>query len=220
MPPSIPTSFIPHPASSGGMRGHGNFMGVLAILAYLLLALTVAAAIGVFIYGRILNAEQSSQDAALAKAETGIDQATVVNFVRLRDRLTSSNTLLNNHVALSNFFTVLENLLITNVSFTSLHINNSNGNITLDGSGAAKTFNALAAASDSFATDGRIKNAIFSSIAVGANGFVTFSLSATLDPKLIAYAPPTALAPVVVPTVPITAPAATSSSATSSPKKP
>ena len=51
--------------------------------------------------------------------------------------------------------------------------------------GIARSFNALAAQSASIATEKRIKRAIFSDISVNDNGTVGFSLTATLDPRLI-----------------------------------
>lgn len=206
LPPTIPTSFIPHAAGAPVQRYKGDFIGALGLLAYLMLVLTVIAAIGVFFYGRILAAELSAKETTLAKAETGIDPAAVENFIRLRDRLVSGQQLLNNHVALSSFFAVLEKILPSSVRFTSVHITlDQKGTTLLQGSGTAKSFNALAAASAAFSADGRIKDAIFSSIQVAKDNSVSFSLSATLDPKLIAYTPPVAGATSAIPATSVVA---------------
>ncbi len=197
LPPAIPTSFVPHPASAGGRRFRSDFSGAFGFFAYGVLGLALLLALGVFAYGRILAAEQSAKDAALAKAEAAIDSATVESFVRLRDRLNSSAQLLANHPAFSNFFSALETLLPATVRFTALHLTLADdGTATLQGAGAAKSFNALAALSTALSADGRIKDAIFSGIVVNAkDNSVSFVLAATLDPKLIAFAPPEAAAP-------------------------
>ena len=157
----------------------------------MIFVIVFVSALGVFFYARILAADQSSKDAALAKVEANIDPATINSFVRLRDRLASSKTLLANHVAFSEFFTLLGTLMPATVRFTSLHLSiNDDGTVNVDGSGIAKSFNALAASSMAFANDGRIKDAIFSNIAVNAkNNSVSFALSATLDPKTVAFSP-------------------------------
>jgi hypothetical protein len=215
MPPSIPTSFIPHPSGAPRARYKSEFIGVLALVAYLLLVLTVVAAIGVFVYGGILAGQLTSKDAALATAEAGIDSAAVESFVRLRDRLTSGESLLDNHLALSGFFAALEQILPSSVRFSSLHIGvDSAGNVTLQGSGVAKSFNALAAASTAFSTDGRIKDAIFSGITVQKDNSVSFSLSATLDPTLIAFKAPALSAVPLVPSVPLATTTAKTSTTT------
>lgn len=133
---------------------------------------------------------QSSRDAELAKAEKAIDFATVESFVQLRNRLNSGTALLANHVAFSGFFSLLETLLPTTVRFTSLHLSlDTARKVKLEGAGVARSFNALAAVSTAFATDGRIKEAIFSNLAVNKDDTVSFILSAIVDPKAVAFSP-------------------------------
>lgn len=191
LPPTIPTSFVPHPSSAAMRKSRTDFTGAFGFFAYMVIVIVLVLAIGVFFYGRILAASQSSKDSELAKVESGINPATIDSFVRLQNRLASGKTLLANHVAFSGFFTVLGNLMPTTVRFSSLHLAvNDDGTISIDGSGVAKSFNALAAASTAFANNGRIKNAIFSSIVVNPkDGSVSFALTAALDPKTVAFSP-------------------------------
>lgn len=192
LPPTIPTSFVPHSASAAARSfRRTDLFGAFGLLAYGVLALTVVGALGVFFYERVLAATQSAKDAELVKVEAAIDPATVEGFVRLRDRLASSAALLGGHTAPSLFFTTLDALLPANVRFSTLHLSlDATGAVKLESTGVAKSFNALAAVSAAFAADGRIKDAIFSNIVVSAvNGSVSFALSATLDPKLVAFIP-------------------------------
>jgi len=213
----MPTSFVPHSASNEPRKFHSDFSGVFSVAAYVVFVIVFGLAIGVFFYGRVLATEQSAKDAALSKIESTIDPTTVDNFVRLRDRLAASKTLLANHLAFSEFFTLFGTLVPTTVRFNSVHLSmNDDGTINVTGGGIAKNFNALAVASTVFAGDNRIKNAIFSNIGIGAkDGSVSFSLTATLDSKTIAFSPSTA-AP--LPTIPSTSAASASTSvATSTP---
>lgn len=191
--PTIPTSFVPHAAGNAPHRpttGFSGFTGAFGFFAYAALGLVFALAIGVFFYGQLLKSNQKSKDAALVEAVKGIDQTTVEEFVRLRDRLTSGNALLGKHVAFSGFFSALERLLPGSVRFTALNLSmNEAGVPKIEGTGVAKSFNALAAASNAFAADGRIKDAIFSNISVNKDGSVSFALSAALDPKIITFSP-------------------------------
>lgn len=194
LPRSIPTSFVPQPASVAARRFHSDFTGAFSFLAYGVLGLVFALAIGIFFYGRILSATKASKDAELAKAEAAIDPTTVQNFIQLRNRLSSGKQLLDSHIAFSNFFTLIENLLPTPSRFNSLHLSVSSANtgtgagkISLQGSGVARNFNTLAAASGAFATDSRIKDAIFSNIVVNKDNSVSFALSASLDPALVTF---------------------------------
>lgn len=190
IPTNIPTSFVPH-SSATQRRFHVDFTGTFSFLAYIVLCIVFALALGVFLYGRILSASQSAKEAELAQAESSINPATVENFLRLRDRLSSGEALLNGHTAFSGFFTSLGTLLPTTVRFTSLHLSlDGNGTVKFEGSGIAKNFNALAATSMAFAQDGRVKDAIFSNIVVNTkDSSVSFALVATLDPTLVAFSP-------------------------------
>ena len=189
--PTIPTSFVPHATTTTTRRNAGpEFGGMFGFVAYSILAVVFALAIGVFFYGRVLAANKVAKDAELAKAEAAIDPATVTGFVQLRDRLNAGQKLLDSHIALSGFFAVLESILPVTVRFDSLHVTvDPTGTTKVDGTGLAKSFNALSVASDAFAADGRIKDAIFSKMNINKDGSVSFGFSATLDPKLIAFSP-------------------------------
>lgn len=158
---------------------------------YAILGIVFALALGVFFYGQFLATEESGKAAQLQKiAKDNIDTATVRDYVRLNNRLKQSGTLLSNHVAFSNFFNLLQTLLPKNVRFSTIHLSfDSRGVPKVDGSGTAKNFNALAAASEALASDPLIKDAIFSKLSVGKDNSVSFGLSATLDSKLTAFTP-------------------------------
>ncbi len=147
-------------------------------------------ALAVFFYDRILTSTLASRDAALAQAQKAIDVTTVEGFIRLRDRLNSGTVLLTNHIALSNFFKMIGTLLPSSVRFTSLHLAVDDAKkVKLEGLGVARNFNALASVSTAFATDGHIKDAIFSNIVINRDGSVSFALSAALDSKVVAFSP-------------------------------
>ena len=199
LPPTIPTSFVPHPSGAAPRRSHFDFTGAFGFVSYAILGIVFVLALGIFMYGRILAGNLSAKDAALAEAEASIDPVTVENFVRLRDRLDSGTALLTNHVAFSNFFALVETLMPSTARFTSLHLAaNDEGAVKLEGAGVARSFNALAATSAAFATDGRIKDAIFSNIVVSSkDASVSFALTAMLDPKLVAFSPSAPAVPAV-----------------------
>lgn len=206
LPPTIPTSFVPHAASATARRFRGDLTGAFGFFAYGVLVLVFVLALGVFFYGRVLASNKAAKDAALAEAQAAIDPAAVESFVRLRNRLSSGNSLLTAHPAFSGFFSVLEKILPGSVRFTTLHLSqDSVGLLKAEIAGIAKSFNALAVASNAFAEDGRIKDAIFSNISVNRDSSVSFALSAMLDPKIVSFAPTamTAQTPAPTPSAPL-----------------
>lgn len=191
LPPTIPTSFVPHPGSGAPRRVSGNVFGLFSFISYGALALAFFMAVGMFFYGRILAGIEAGKQEELAQAERDIDLATVEGFVRLQNRLRSGQELLDGHLAFSNFFKTLETLMPASVRFTGLNLTApSTGTIKLMATGTARSFNALAAASAALANDGRIKDAIFSDITVNReDSSVSFTFTATLDPKIVAFTP-------------------------------
>lgn len=161
-------------------------------LSYLILGVSLLAAAGIFGYQYFLTGVAQQKAQAVKAAQNAIDQATVTSFIRLRDRFTAAQQVLSNHVVLSQFFTDLENLTLQGVRFTNLTLTVADDRTAVIAlSGTAKSFNTLAAQSQSFATDTRIKRAIFSGITVnGKDNSVSFNVSASLDPSLIRVAPP------------------------------
>lgn len=189
--PTIPTSFVPHtPIANRPGAARFDVVGAFGFFSYAAMVVALIMALGVFVYGRILASSLTAKDTELAKQEAAIDQSTIQSFVRLRDRLNSGQTLLDNHIALSGFFRAIESLLPSTVRLTNVHIMiDPTGAAKVSGSGVSKSFNALSAASGAFATDGRIKDVIFSKMTVNRDNSVSFGFSAMLDQKLIAFQP-------------------------------
>ena len=201
LPPTIPTSFVPRTTGSAVRRFSTDLMGAFNFISYTILVGVFALALGVFLYSRILANTQSEKNAAVAQAEKAIDLVTVEDFVRLHNRLDSGSALLASHNAFSGFFALLGTLMPATVRFTLLNVALSDGKIAkIDGTGFAKSFNALAAASSMFATDGRIKDAVFSNIIVHSkDSSVSFKLTATLKPEVVFFSPSESVSDVLAP---------------------
>ncbi len=184
--PGIPTSFVPKQPVQSGRRpmSSGNNLFLLASLG--IAGLTVILAGSIFAYNRYLTHTLVSKQAQLVQAQGKVDENTIEDFVRLRDRLSNGKDLLTNHVVLSQFFTTLESLTLQNIQFSNLKLSIAGDHTAkLEMKGTAKNFNALAAQSNAFAGEKRIKRAIFSDINLTQAKLVSFSLTADVDSKLI-----------------------------------
>lgn len=190
LPPTIPTSFVPHPGNTQSTRTRSESMALLNVLSYVLLGAVLVLSLGIFLYGSLLTSSREAKEAELTAAQAAIDPVTIENFVRLHNRLDSSKALLASHPAFSKIFSSFEQILPMKTRFTSLHFAmQEDGNARVDGTGVAQSFNVLAATSNMFATDERLKNVVFSNIRVGKDGTVSFSLSAKIDQKHLVFNP-------------------------------
>lgn len=164
-------------------------MNVLLLVSFVILALSVFAAACAYGYEFYLKGVREARTAELTAAQQAVNIDTVEEYIRLKNRLNSVETLLDQHVELSEFFSMLESKTLASVRFSSLSIavgDDRTGEIEIQGT--ARSFNALAAQSTQLASEKRLKRAIFSDIVLNANGTVGFSLSAIVDPRLITSA--------------------------------
>jgi hypothetical protein len=185
--PSIPTSFVPkQPVSTDKRRFASGGNNVLLILASVILALTVLAAGGTFLYQQYLKKAEAAKSAQILAEQKQVSADSVNKFIRLRDRLAAAKTVLNQHIVLSQFFNLLETITLQNVHFDGVSIeiaDDRSAKITM--TGQAKDFNALENQSTVFANQQYIKSAIFSGISVNKDNSVSFTVTANLDPAVV-----------------------------------
>src|SRR3989344_6998649 len=189
----IPTSFVPkQPVHTIARHARGTF-GMLSLIAFFLAGAALIVSGGFFAYERYLIGARDGRAAELADAEQKISRDTVEGFIRLHDRLVSAEALVDRHVTLSAFFSLLETLTLQNVRFNSLALTvGDDRTAELKLTGIARNFNALAAESAALSGERAVKRAVFSDITVGNDGFVGFSLSALLDPAVVTGTLPSA----------------------------
>lgn len=176
--PKQPVQPVKRPMRSG--------TNVFLAVTFVIAGIVVALAVGTFLYGKYLDSALASKQAQLAQAQSQVDENNVQDFVRLRDRLTTAKTLLSTHVALSRFFDRLEALTLQNVSYSQMTLTVAGDDTAqLQMTGTARSFNALAAQSNAFASEKGIKRAIFSNITVTKDNQVSFKLTADTDKSLV-----------------------------------
>lgn len=186
--PSIPTSFVPRQQSpEQPKRQYSHANNIFTVVAFVILAIAVAASVATFLYDRYLVSSQETKRQQIAEAHASVDTNQVENYIRLSARLKNSKDLLDKHVTAGTFFNTLETITLQNVSFTTLNLTVASDRTAILGiDGLAKNFNALASLSNSFSTQKGIKQAIFSSIAFSKDpAGVSFHLSAILDKSMV-----------------------------------
>lgn len=208
--PGIPTSFVPRQPVETKRPVHSG-VNLFLILSLAVLGISVLAAVGMFGYNYYLKSSLEAKAAELAAAEARVNEGTIEDFVRLRDRLASGGDLLSNQVVLSKFMDTLEELTLQNVRFNSMEVIVANDRTaTIEAEGTARTFNALAAQSNAFAQVRGIKRAIFSDIALSDTRLVTFTLTADVDNDLLTAGDEV----IAAPTDPLTLPPAPATTTT------
>lgn len=228
--PSIPTSFVPKQGAPSRRPSASN--NVFLLISVVIFGLTLLSAGAVFLYSNYLKSSEEARGNQLIAEQKKVSVNEVEQFLRLKNRLVVSQTLMQQHVLLSQFLNELEKITLSNVRFSSLSLQVApDRSATLTMVGQARTFNALAAQSKTFASEPYIKSAIFSNISPNpTDKTVAFSITAMLDPRIIVQAaspsvgvsptnttntaPATTTSTTPNITLPVMAPRATSSAAT------
>ena len=123
----------------------------------------------------------------LERAKAAFEPSLIQEITRLDDRMRAADIILSNHIALSVFFHMLEQVTLTTVSFRSLDFEATDPqNMTIKMDGIAKSVNSVALQADTFSKVGVIVSPIFSNINRELDG-VRFSLTALLNPASLRY---------------------------------
>lgn len=208
LPPTIPTSFVPKQQVAQAPRRKKSGMNMFMLIAVVIFVTSLLGAGAIFGYQFYLQSARDSKQASLAEAQKAINLEAVEEFIRLKNRLSTAQSLLNQHVYLSAFLEVLEQRTLQSVTFNTLRVTVAEDRTAeIQMEGTARTFNALASQSSVFASEKRIRRAIFSNISGSDTGTVSFSFTATLDPRLITGQTATGVMPAATlpeqPTAPI-----------------
>lgn len=185
------SSFIPKdtgrkPAKKKNVKG-GN---IITAIVYLVFVLAVVASIGVFAYKTILTRSLESKQNRLAEVEEAFDRDLIDSLVRLDQRLSAAEFLLNRHTALTPLFSQIEDDTTHAVRFSSFSFNSLLGQTESPGislTGEARDFGAVAYQSQVFGQDRDFRDVIFSDLAVTERDTVTFRFDSNLTSEILNY---------------------------------
>jgi len=173
-----------------------NFLELVAIIIFVL---TVLAFGGSYLFAGLTSKNIEAKKTELSNQRERLDLVTIQDLVTLDSRFNSSKTLLDSHVAPSTFFAFLQEKTLQNIRFTSLkYIPGKQGGVSVELSGQARSYSAVASQSDVFAKSNILKNIIFSDLGLDEKGNVKFTMQAELGAESIKYKPAEVMvAPVV-----------------------
>jgi Tfp pilus assembly protein PilN len=188
----VSPSFIPKKPLTGGAGSHGTSAALgmfIFFICLLVFIASVVAAGGAFLYQGYLTTSLANKKTQLQQQESSIDQSTITHLKRLDSRLNQTEVQLQKHTTALNVFAFLSQQTKQNVQFTSFDYSmQPDGSAKLTLTGVADSFATVALQSDQFGASTLLHNVVFSSITVGADGRISFSVAADIDPSLVSYA--------------------------------
>ncbi len=183
--PLVPNSAAAPVASSGG-----GSTSILVFIGVILLLLSVASAIGVFAWEKIEAKKIEENKVALEtnRKKFGSDIEVLKKF---NDRINLSKQLVDNHLAVSNIFSILADATVDKVRFTSFSLdipeNPLKDKIEVIMGGEAQSFAGLAYQADVFSENTQIRESSISDLSTTDKGNVRFKFNAVIPFEEIVY---------------------------------
>ena len=148
---------------------------------------------GVFLWQYSLEQQLATHQETLDRNKEFLKITSIEVYAKLDAQIDTAKSLLDSHISPSFVFDFLQASTLSSVRFVGLKLSKSSdakdgaGRLTMNLSGEAPSFEAVALQSDEFASSKFISNPIFSGIAVNDEGMVTFAVSAEVNAIEILY---------------------------------
>lgn len=186
------TTFIPKrnlatPNEIGSTVRNRKATGLVGLIAVLLFITTAVSVIGVFLYKLRLDTIVKDQIESINRAEKAFEPNTIVELKKLDIRLRAATELLQNHVAVVDFFESFAETTLPDIQYSGIDIDFSQDVPTVTTDGLARGYLAIAQQSDILEENRYIQNPIFSDFSRTDVDRISFSLSFSINPELLVY---------------------------------
>ena len=184
------TSFIPKKPIIES-RNEGSGISLFLLLSIIVFIVALALGGGVWLWQSSLANEITKDKADLQAAKDSYEENTINPLIRLNDRIEESKKLLDNHIAVSPVFAMLEKYTYKNIRYKTMKFSYAGKDkIKIDLSGVASTYDALSAQSDIFGGDSLrevISQPVVSDFNPNQDGSISFNFTAVINSSLISY---------------------------------
>lgn len=185
----------------------------LSVLAFVASILVFG---GVWGYTLFVEREIEDMEVRLEEQRQQFQPAEIAEYKRFDDRLKVAANILNNHIALSEIFSLLEEITLPSVRYTSFDFSRdaiaateteiegeivrtpASERLSVALGGEAGTFEDIALQAEEFKKSQFIRNSTFSTFQLNETGRIGFKIEASIDPKLIGYVAAMNRAPEVI----------------------
>lgn len=186
------TSFIPKkPITESHSAGPG--ISLFLLISIIVLIVSLALAGYVWLMQQSLTKQIIANTEKLAKDENAYKKATINPLIRLNDKMVEANNLLENHVAVTPVFALLEENVLKNVQLKNMKFSKTeDGQVKINLSGIADTYDVLSKQSEAFGDeDLKIKKLISEPVITDfsplTDGRISFNFSASIGSELVTY---------------------------------
>lgn len=191
-PNQITTTFIPKKpieevvANTPGNRNAPT--GTLFIISIIVLILTIVSVGGIYFYTKFLNSDIEQLQKSLTLSEKEYEPTLLADLIKLDKRLKGGVMVLNQHVAISPVFDLIEQNTLKAVRFNKFDLRVSEtGVYEVILAGDADNYQTIALQSQNFGDITAFKDVIFSDFTLTPKNRVSFNTSLTVSRDILNF---------------------------------
>ena len=169
---------------------------MLMVIAVLIFIASLAGAAFTFVWKNVLIKSQENYKIQLADSEKRFNTSLIEDLKRANTKIDLGKQLINNHLAVSEIFSIISKLTIAGVKFSSFDFSSptkDSDGIRVSMKGTGNSFSAIAFQSDVFGQSQKygsnkvLKNPALSDLSLDLNGNVGFTFTTTINPADLSY---------------------------------
>ena len=160
-------------------------MGFFFFIALLLFFLALSAAIGVFLYEKLLTNTLSGLEESFKRAEAEFEPSLIAELTRVSKTIDAGKILIDNHPSLSRVFEFLEQKTIADVRFSSFAF--SEDTLTLSMRGETRGYSELSQQAAIFEHNPLVEKVTLSNLSLLNLGTVGFAIKIIFIPEILRF---------------------------------
>lgn len=200
MDPRFQTSFIPKkPIVSTTSSRSSSTVNLLTLVSTIIFVTTLALSGAAFFYKGIVAKQIESDKQTLERARGSFDPELIEQITRLDTRIETARTLLASHISVNPLFDFISTITLPSVRFRDFDYSYlSPEKISISMTGQARNYASVALQSDVLNAQKNLKEVTIGDMSLSGAGDISFSVSATVDPKVLLYSATLTTAPAQV----------------------
>jgi hypothetical protein len=192
MEPQFKTSFIPKQSlaktAAPRRRGGGVPTGAGLVVSLVIFLAAAGSAGSLYLYKQFLIQNIEEKSGELRRAREAFQPSLILDLARLDSRLIAAQDILEAHISPSVVFSLLEQTTLRSVRYNTMSlVADTTGAVSLTMNGTATSFEGVALQSDVLGSNQYIRDLVVSNLQNAEEGLVSFSVNATIDPRLLLY---------------------------------
>lgn len=160
-------------------------MGFFFFIAMVLFFIALSAAVGVFLYEKLLTDSLSGLEDSFKRAEAEFDPSLIAELTRVSKTIDAGKILLDNHRSFSHVFEFLEQMTVADVRFSSFAF--AGDTLTLSMRGEARGYSELSQQAAVFEQSPLVEKVTLSNLSLLDRGTVGFAMKIIFIPSILQF---------------------------------